>query len=54
MELFVQKKSTWDKHPTNYRIIRETKRRITVQALHSSQKAEVLKIADFNARFKAI
>lgn len=54
MNLFIQKKSTWDKHPTQFLIVHETKSKVTVQALHSSAKAEVLKITDFNARFRAI
>ena len=53
MELFIEKKSTWDRHPTIYQIVHETKRSVTVQALHSSKKAERILIPDFNARFKA-
>ena len=55
MELFIEKKSLgWNKHPTMFRIVHETKKSVTVQPLHSSQKAEKVKVADFNARFKAV
>jgi hypothetical protein len=53
MELFIEKKSTWDKHPTMYEILHETKRTVTVQALHASTKPERIKLSDFNARFRA-
>ena len=55
MELFIEKKSVgWNKHPTMFRIVHETKKAVTVQPLHSSAKAERVKIADFNARFKTV
>ena len=55
MELFIEKKSDgWNKHPTMFRIVHETKKSVTMQPLHSSAKAEKVKVEDFNARFKAV
>jgi hypothetical protein len=52
MNLFIEKKSTWDRFPVKYEILHETKKSVTIQALHASKAPERIKLSDFNARFK--